>query len=40
MSRAAAIARKAAFGIADCTRLAIVLTCAASLILAGQALPF
>ena len=40
MSKAIAIARTSAQRSADLARLAIVLACAAALILAGQALPF
>ena len=40
MSRAIAVTRKAVRNSADYARLAIVLACAAALILAGQALPF
>ena len=40
MSKAIAIARNAVRETADHARVAIVLTCAGALILAGQALPF
>ena len=40
MSKAIALTLSAARHSADYTRLAIVLTCAAALIMAGQALPF
>ena len=40
MSKAIALSRTAARHSADAARLAIVLACAAALIMAGQALPF
>lgn len=40
MSKAVALARQTARRSADHARLAIVLGCAAALILAGEALPF
>ena len=40
MSKAIALTRSAARHGADYARVAIVLTCAAALIMAGQALPF
>ena len=40
MSKAAALARLALHDAVDRARLAIVLGCAAALILAGEALPF
>ena len=40
MSKAIALSRTAARHSAEYARLAIVLACAAALILAGQALPF
>jgi hypothetical protein len=40
MSKAIAVTRRAARQGADHARVAIVLACAAALIMAGQALPF
>ena len=40
MSKAVTLTRHAVRRSADFARLAIVLTCAAALIMAGQALPF
>ena len=40
MTKAIAIARSAVRDTADAARIAIALTCAGALILAGQSLPF